>query len=586
MEGGDRWVTVGYVPHMQRPTEHGSKVQVAASDARNDLPQRFFAVLLRRLVRASERGYPVDVLKEGTRMLVARIGGVVVDFMEERAIFSLGGTRSNMNCSYCRVSRVNCCDAEGGKAHARDVIDTLEAQLQAANRCAVDLRASIRAPLTLAHSALAFVPALGPMHGLTAGNMNYFRVITFDLLHVWKLGILRFMAQRLPAFLKAVCTTDVGDVGARLGTAQHSLDVLNLRGFHLGRRCRVSPAPPGCFVLPKEKQATMAGRSWRHFVVHWPHTVAGLAGPSSAEHLSSSLRRSGRTEAQARAATGTDDATEDDVRDEIYHSAPCAFDVGEGSEYHALFRDMAVEDAVQDMYCQAATLSGRFFGDNAADKHYLTGTELDSMVAAAFKLGRCIQILLGPVHTSKLHRLMFHLGEKLNSRGNLSEGDTSVNESLHKVCKRMYSRSNKRGPKISLQMMRGEQSQTKIMRSMKDEGSDEGCDGCNDGDAFDDEERAKRLHAARDGHPTDAADIARAVLRMSSRGVRVAVGDVLGPPGMKGLADLLEVDPATTTTVAKTLVFAPKLEWDASHDAQYLRATPSFNGRPWYDHLR
>lgn len=395
------------------------------------------------------------------------------------------------------------------------------------------------------------------------------------------------MAQRLPAFLKAVCTTDVGYVGARLGTAQHSLDVLNLRGFHLGRRCRVSPAPPGCFVLPKEKQATMAGRSWRHFVVHWPHTVAGLAGPSSAEHLYSSLRRSGRTEAQARAATGTDDATEDDVRDEIYHSAPCAFEVGEGSEYHALFRDMAVEDAVQDMYCQAATLSGRFFGDNAADKHYLTGTELDSMVAAAFKLGRCIQILLGPVHTSKLHRLMFHLGEKLNNRGNLSEGDTSVNESLHKVCKRMYSRSKKRGPKISLQMMRGEQSQTKIMRSMKDEGSDEGCDGCNDGDAFDDEERAERLHAARDGHPTDAADIPRAVLRMSTRGVRVAVGDVPGLPGMKGLADLLEVDPATTTTVAKTLVFAPKLEWDASRDAQYfLRATPSFNGRPWYDHLR
>lgn len=172
MEGGDRWVTVGYVPHMQRPTEHGSKVQLAASDARNDLPQRFFAVLLRRFVRASERGYPVDVPKEGTRMLVARIGGVVVDFMEERAIFSLGGTRSNMNCSYCRVSRVNCCDAEGGKAQPRDVIETLEAQLQAANRRAVDLRASIRAPLTLAHSALAFVPALGAMHGLTAGNMT------------------------------------------------------------------------------------------------------------------------------------------------------------------------------------------------------------------------------------------------------------------------------------------------------------------------------------------------------------------------------------------------------------------------------
>lgn len=82
------------------------------------------------------------------------------------------------------------------------------------------------------------------------------------------------------------------------------------------------------------------------------------------------------------------------------------------------------------------------------------------------------------------------------------------------------------------------------------------------------------------------ADIPRAVLRMSTPGVWVAVGDVLGLPGMKGLADLLEVDTATTITVAKTLAFAQKFEWDASRDAQYLRATPSFKGRPLYDHPR
>lgn len=58
-----------------------------------------------------------------------------------------------------------------------------------------------------------------------------------------------------------------------------------------------------------------------------------------------------------------------DGRDDADKPAPCAFDVGEDSDYHALFGRMPVEDAVQDRYCQAAALSGRFFGDYAADRH-------------------------------------------------------------------------------------------------------------------------------------------------------------------------------------------------------------------------
>lgn len=580
VNGGGRWVTVGYVPHLERPAEHGSKVQLAASDGRNDLLQRCLAVLLRRFVRASERGYPVNVPDVGMRLLVARIGGVVVDFLEERALYALGGTRSNLICSHCRASRVVCCDAEGGKAHPRDVIETLEAQLYAAQRRLVDPRASLRGPLTLAHSALAFVPALGAVHGLSTGNLNYFRVITFDLLHVWKLGILRMMAQRLPAFLKSVCTTDAG---ARMGTVQRTLDVINLRGFHLGRRCRASPAPPGCFVPPKEKQATMNGRSWRHFVVHWPHMVAGLAGPADPQHLLSTLRGSERETAQTLAAACVDEVADNSGPEEDHQPTPCGFKMGEGSDYHSLFGDMPVQDAVQDMYCQAALLSGRLFGDNAADVTQLSGTQVESMVAAALKLGRSIQVILGPVHTSKLHRLMFHLRAELQNRGNLSQGDTSVNESLHKVCKRMYARSNKRGPTLLMQMMRGEQSQMEILRGMDD---NEGSDDRDVADAVDDEELTERIHAARDGNLPDVVNIPPVVLQMSTRGIRVTLEEVTGLPGLMNLPELLEVDPATTVTVAKTLVFAPRFEWNAVRDAQYLRATPSFNGRPWYDHLR
>lgn len=97
---GGQWVTVRYVPRMVWPTEHGSNVHLVASDERNDLLQRYLAMLLRRHLLASERGYPVDVSKEGPRLLVARIEGVVVDFLEERSIYALGGTWSDLMCSH------------------------------------------------------------------------------------------------------------------------------------------------------------------------------------------------------------------------------------------------------------------------------------------------------------------------------------------------------------------------------------------------------------------------------------------------------------------------------------------------------
>jgi len=124
----------------------------------------------------------------------------------------------------------------------RDVTTTLDAQLAAASVRAVDPRPSRRRNLAQEHSALAFVPALGAVHGLGTGAHNLYRIVSFDLLHVWKLGILRLVAQRLPSVLTSLCR-DGG--GARRGTVQDTLDALNLRGFELGRNCKVTPSAPG-----------------------------------------------------------------------------------------------------------------------------------------------------------------------------------------------------------------------------------------------------------------------------------------------------------------------------------------------------
>lgn len=89
------------------------------------------------------------------------------------------------------------------------------------------------------------MPVLGALHGLGTGRESLYRVVSFDVLHVWKLGVLRLLAQRLPAMLEAACP----DGQAVLGKVQETTDIVNWRGFELGCLCRASPSTPGYVLI-------------------------------------------------------------------------------------------------------------------------------------------------------------------------------------------------------------------------------------------------------------------------------------------------------------------------------------------------
>jgi len=245
VNGGGQWETVGYLEHIPKAVGKSAADKLKVSDARNDLLQRCLAVSLRGLVRASEHGVTVMVPGHGSVLLVPRVTGLVVDQVEERSILALMGNRCRFFCSPCMEDRRMSGSLLGVRAVDRDVIATLDAQLAAAEVRAIDPRASRRRALGEEHSALAFVPALGAMHGLSTGAANLYRIVSFDLLHVWKLGVLRLLAQRLPLVLHALFSASGG---ARLGTVQDTLDAINLRGWELGRNCKTTPAAPG-YVL-------------------------------------------------------------------------------------------------------------------------------------------------------------------------------------------------------------------------------------------------------------------------------------------------------------------------------------------------
>jgi len=239
-----QWVTVAYIPHVGKPVAQTAAARLRASDNRNGVLQRCLAILLRRFIGASQDG--VHVVFPGQRPLTAvpRLIGLVADQLGERSVVCLMGNACEFFCSHCIVRR----DVAGGPggvgADARDVTAVLDAQIEGAITRDGDPRPSLRGHLRTEHSALAFVPAIGAVWGLATDNKRLYDIISFDLLHVWKLGIVRMLAQRFPSFLRVAC----GSEDARLGPVPATLEALNLRAWEMGHLCVPSPTPPG-YVL-------------------------------------------------------------------------------------------------------------------------------------------------------------------------------------------------------------------------------------------------------------------------------------------------------------------------------------------------
>lgn len=260
---------------------------------------------------------------------------------------------------------------------------------------------------------------------------------------------------------------------------------------------------------------------------------------------------------------------------------PYVLQTGPGTAYHDMFGDMPVQDAMTDMFCQAAALRGALYGDNMMDTLVMTEGQMRMMAVDARTLGETIQVLYGPVHNTKLHQLMFHMADELLDRGNLWEGDTSVNEMLHKTCKKTFARSRKRGPRLALQLMRGDEAQTVVLKELEAIDSDN-------------ESPADGIGEVRDASgspppispPASAGSDNNLPRGGNVRGQRFAARDLSRLTGMGELAAALGFDPDEDVTVVNSLKVAALFDWGAGEAVKYIRGASSFNGAPWYSHIR
>ena len=88
------------------------------------------------------------------------------------------------------------------------------------------------------------------------------------------------------------------------------------------------------------------------------------------------------------------------------------------------------------------------------------------------KAHKCVvdhyQPVLGPAHTTNLHRIAAHLLDEFRLRGNLYDGNTAYNEVLHKAEKKAYNSTNHRRDKFIEQLILVEQ----VTRILSDDDAD------------------------------------------------------------------------------------------------------------------
>jgi len=342
------------------------------------------------------------------------------------------------------------------------------------------------------------------------------------------------------------------------------------------------------FVPPTEKQPQMTGRLWRHGLPMMPHMIAGVGGPAEeqpprhADAAPTATARSGNLRLPSDSEELDDghapDGPDLEEAEEILPD-PIVPDVVSSSKYRRLFGTLPLHRAVLDVYCRMALLGGRLMGDNMAETTCMTEQQMHDLAASAQSfVTEYVDVLFGPAHTTKAHRLANHLLAALLSNGNLWEGDTSENESLHSPCKRMFARSNKRGPTMILQMMRASETQGEVLRELRKLESEQ-----NDGG---DSDIHRLLEEDNDAIGSDVQTAPTAVLARSRRGLRITIGDVQQQlPGFASLPVLLGKSLDCSLVVAPSFAFFCTFEWGAASVVQTACATESYAGKPRYDHL-
>jgi len=159
-------------------------------EVRAELLQRILHIVFRTSLLERHDGAWPNLPGGGCVRVSPRAHMNVCDQPEERAVKCLKGSGCLFPCTACTVGRDSSCSEAVTNAPARDVHETVRAQLS--NALMGDFRGAgaMRNEAEMSHSLNSMVPALAALAGLGSGPCMLYRLPGFDLLHVCFVSVL------------------------------------------------------------------------------------------------------------------------------------------------------------------------------------------------------------------------------------------------------------------------------------------------------------------------------------------------------------------------------------------------------------
>jgi len=165
------------------------------------------------------------------------------------------------------------------------------------------------------------------------------------------------------------------------------------------------------------------------------------------------------------------------------------------------------------------------------------------------------QPILGPSHTTKLHRLAVHLLDEFRLQGNLFDGNTDCNEELRTAAKAAYKATNRRRDQFIEQLLVNQQ----VAAFLLEEEECPVAAGSN----------ATSANSGRRSRP----------LRISRR---CTVAQLAHKRKLPGLCTVLEVEDSVSMFHCDSLHYGNPSAPRIGRVANTIRAAESFHGAAWY----
>lgn len=267
--------------------------------------------------------------------------------------------------------------------------------------------------------------------------------------------------------------------------------------------------------------------------------------------------------------------------------------------YHSVWKDTPIDEAITAMFAEYAVLHAELSG-------YVCST---APLPLTLQVGKCIADrakrfvtlyvtpILGPQHSTKVHKLLRHVMDAIRMHGNINNGNSGVNERMHKEAKPYYARTNKDTSDFTRQLVIQAHGAHIIQQRISADNQTAAADVDSpareddfDEDMASDQEDAEVLNdadsAAGRVQPTVSDGPAAAVnvgIRSRAYHLRaVPLSSVSQRPGLAGIAAALGLpEDAHVRLSSRTKINAT---FDCGlNRLQLLYASPSFRGEPWYD---